>query len=54
MNFQLDWETGSSILTILFVAILVLIYLNARSALRSGTRDNFVGYAPSLLTSPSR
>lgn len=51
MNVQLDWETGSSILTTVFVAILVLIYLNARRALRGGTKENFVDYAPSLLTS---
>ncbi|WP_312164395.1 MotA/TolQ/ExbB proton channel family protein [Massilia timonae] len=51
MNVQLDWETGTNILTIVFVAILVWIYATARRALHSGNKSNFVEYAPSLLTS---
>lgn len=51
MNLELDWETGSSVLTGVFVLGLFWIYLRAHRAIKAGTDESFVDYAPSLLTS---
>lgn len=51
MNVQLDWQSGTNIFTLLFVAVLAWFYLKARVALRSNTKGHFVDYSPSFLTS---